>query len=99
MLYGVEINEPYQVNTEFKYRCFLQVSDEGEMSWTSKPERTYVTEAEEAAEAIAKTLAESWGAKVVPVEEGKQCPLGDEETVKAFAVRARERAKQRREIR
>lgn len=99
MLYGVEINEPYQINAEYKYRCNLQVSDEGEMSWTNKDARTYVTEDKATAEAVADTLAASWDAKVVPVEEGKLCPLGDEEVVKAFRDRAKHAARQTREIR
>lgn len=99
MLYGVEINEPYQVNAEFKLRCLLDVTDEGGFNWTSKPERAFATEDKELAETIAATVAESWDAQVVPVEEGKLPTLEPEALVKAFTDRARTRAKQAREIR
>jgi hypothetical protein len=99
MLYGVEINEPYQVNAEFKLRCLLDVTDEGGFNWTSKPERAFATEDKELAETLVSTIPESWDAQVVPVEEGKEPVLSSEELIKAFAARARTRAKQAREIR
>lgn len=99
MLYGVEINEPYQVNAEFKYRCMLDVGDEGQFNWTSKPARAFATEDKELAEKLVVTIPESWDAQVIPVEEGKQPALDADELVKVFTARARTRAKQAREIR
>jgi hypothetical protein len=99
MLYGVEINEPYQVNTENKFRCFVQVGDDGAFSWTSKPERTFATPNKESAEQIASTLAESWDAQVVPVEGGTVREDGLEDIVAAFRARERERRTQFRQIR
>lgn len=107
MLYGVEINEPYQLNSEYKYRCFLQVGDDHSMSWCAgadpkgvKPDRTFCTPHEAAAEKIAASLADSWDAKVVPVEEGVE--RGNDvihDIVRAFELRAKERARQTRQIR
>jgi hypothetical protein len=105
MLYGVEINEPYQVNNEFKLRCFLSVGeDEGHpMSWSSRPHRYFATSQEDAAERIASTLAESWDARVVPLPEEEGPVVFDDEVmpavVKAFEDRARTRAREARHVR
>lgn len=98
-LYGVEINEPYQLNQEQKFRCFVQVDDAGSFSWTSKPERQFATPDKESAEQIAGTLAESWDARVVPVEEGVVRDEDIDDVVKAFRTRERERRSQFRQIR
>lgn len=98
-LYGVEINEPYQVNAEQKFRCYMQVGDDGAFSWTSKPERQFATPHKEAAEQIAGTLAESWDAQVVPVDEGVERDDDVDDIVKAFRARERTRRVQARQIR
>lgn len=100
MLYGVELNEPYQIGNEQKYRCWLQSSDEGAFSWTNKPERAFCTEDQDSAQKIANTLAESWDARVAPVEEGTE-RSGEEldGIVAAFRERERERRTQFRQIR
>lgn len=100
MLYGVEINEPYQLNVEFKVRCMLQVSDDYEMSWTNKDERQFCTTNEQSAQEVADTLAESWGAQVIPVEGGTERGADViEDVIAAFRQRAKERARQTRHIR
>lgn len=107
MLYGIEINEPYQVNAEYKFRCFISVGDDYSMSWCRgedpdgvKPNRTFCSPHKEAVQEIADSLSESWGAQVVPVEGGVE--RGNDvihDVVRAFRERQRTRAKQAREIR
>lgn len=102
MLYGVEINEPYQSGVEAKLRCMLGVSEDEDhtMSWTSRPHRTFCTAGPEHAKQLADTLAESWDAQVVPVEEGVEFSAEDMPAViDAFKARQRTAAKQARQIR
>ena len=59
-LWGVELNEPYQVNAEYKFRCFLAVGDDYSMSWCRgedpdgvKPNRTFCSPDKAAVQEIA----------------------------------------------
>jgi hypothetical protein len=68
MLYGVEINEPYQVQAEVKTRCWLGVSEDEAhtMSWTTRPHRTFCTPDREAAEQLVPLIPASYDAQVTP---------------------------------
>ena len=99
MLYGVEINEPYQANVEYKFRVQMMVRSDGEFQWTNKPEKAFATDDEAFAQELADTLAPSWDAQVVPVETGHEPELPKAELLKIFKERGRERMKQARQIR
>lgn len=108
MLYGVEINEPYQVGAEHKVRCMLVVSEDENhaMSWGREPEyegrpnRVFCTTDEAAARAVASTLAYSWDASVVPVEGGIEfSPETMPAVVRKFKERARTATREARHIR
>ena len=85
-MYGIEINLPFQVQEDFKYRVMVQLAlvddsvktPSGEvltnqthrLSYTEKPNKAFNTDDKESADALAETYAPSWDATVVPAEGG-----------------------------
>jgi hypothetical protein len=98
VLYGIEINEPYQANTEYKFRINLRVIGNDQFSYTSKPHYAFATDDKAFAEELAATLAPSYEAAVVPLEEG-ETHHDKAELLKAFKERGRTRLQQARQIR
>ena len=104
MLYGIEINEPYQANAEFKLKCLVRFAHECDMGWTPSDSPTaFASSDEDFAGAVAKLLAPSFDPQVVPLEHDVVEPLEDakeqQSLLRALTAHRRFATQQSREIR
>ena len=104
MLYGIEINEPYQANAEFKLRCLVRFAHECDMGWTPPDSPTaFATSDEAVARKVTELLPGSFDPQVIPLEHDIVEPVEDpaeaQNLIRALTERRRFATQQSREIR